>query len=376
VPIFFVLRAVFALISLLILALAAVWLYQWYHGELVLGADGVARRIHHEWKLWAGGALFAWSFLGRWPVVLLLAGRDGDRMRAERVNGRVIQGPSGNSIYLEDLGSPSAQPILFTHGWSMDSTFWYYARRDLSERFRLTAWDLPGLGRSELAARRAVSLSGYAQDLKCVIAELGDRRPLLVGHSIGGMIIQTLARDEPEFFARRVAGVVLLNTTYTEPLRTMALAPLWQALRIPVIVPLLYLQIALSPLVWLLQWQSWLSGSQHLAMRFGFGRHVTRSQLNHVALLATRNSPATVARGDLAMLRWDGADGARPVSVRTLVIGGTADIVTRPEASETIAAMTPHSSLELIEGANHMGPIELAERYDSAIAAFAIDVGS
>ncbi len=53
---------------------------------------------------------------------------------------------------------------------------------------------------------------------------------MLVGHSIGGMTIQTLARDHPELFGREVVGVVLLNTTYTNPLKTMILPRLMQAL--------------------------------------------------------------------------------------------------------------------------------------------------
>jgi pimeloyl-ACP methyl ester carboxylesterase len=366
VPILLLLRALFTILSLCILGAAAALLYDWYDGDLVRGADGIARFHREDWKLWLGGALLAWSFLGRWPMLWLLARKDTDPMRPTRDHGRTIQSSTGATLYLEDHGSAHAQPIILTHGWSMDSTIWYYAKRDLAQRFRVLVWDLPGLGLSKRAGS-TISLSGFAEDLKSIIAQVGDTRPILVGHSIGGIIIETLARDDPEFFSKHVAGVALLNTTYTNPIRTMIMSRLLQALRKPLIVPMLYLEIWLSPLVWLSRWQSYLSGSQHMAVRFGYGRSVTRSQLDHTALLMTRNSPAVVAHGDLAMLRWDGTKGASNLSVPTLVMGGTVDIVTKLEASEEIVRLAPDARLQRVEGANHMGPIEQADVYHRAI---------
>jgi pimeloyl-ACP methyl ester carboxylesterase len=118
-------------------------------------------------------------------------------------------------------------------------------------------------------------------------------------------------------------------------------------------------------------WQSYLSGSAHMSARFGFGRYVTRSQLDQTALLMTRNPPAVTARGDLAMFRWDSAQALARVDVPVLVMGGSADIVTKPEASRTIAATMPHAQLEIVEGVNHMGFLERADVYDAAIASFA-----
>jgi pimeloyl-ACP methyl ester carboxylesterase len=357
-------------VSLVLLGTAAYLLYDWYDGDPVRGADGILRLVREDWKLWTGVGLLAWSFLGRWPMLWLLARTDNDPTRPERGQGRAIQSTTGATLYLEDHGSAHASPIIMTHGWSMDSTFWYYAKRDLLDQFRVIVWDLPGLGLSKRGATQ-LSLSSMAEDLKSIIAQTGDVRPILVGHSIGGMIIETLARDDPEFVKSHVAGIALLNTTYTNPLHTMIFSRLLRALRKPVIVPMMYLQIWLAPLVWLSKWQSYLSGSQHLAMRFGFGRFVTRSQLDHVALLATRNSPSVVARGDLAMLRWDGTQGVANLATPVVVLGGSVDIVTKPEASRDIAARAPEAELKIIAGVNHMGPMERADLYNSEIAAFA-----
>lgn len=108
-----------------------------------------------------------------------------------------------------------------------------------------------------------------------------------------------------------------------------------------------------------------------MSVRFGFGRSVTRSQLDHTALLMTRNSPAVVARGDLAMIRWDGSEGVARLAVSTLVLGGDLDIVTKLEASEYIAEAAPDARLEVVSGANHMGPVERAGFYYRALVGFA-----
>jgi pimeloyl-ACP methyl ester carboxylesterase len=49
-------------------------------------------------------------------------------------------------------------------------------------------------------------------DLEAVLAMAGDRPVVLVGHSIGGMILQTFCHLVPGTLARRVAGLALVHT--------------------------------------------------------------------------------------------------------------------------------------------------------------------
>jgi pimeloyl-ACP methyl ester carboxylesterase len=130
------------------------------------------------------------------------------------------------------------------------------------------------------------------------------------------------------------------------------------------------LNIVLLPLAWASSWQSYLSGSTHIATRIGFGKYVTRSQLDATAWMITCNSPAVSARGDLAMFRWDSEAAMAKGDVPVLVIGGDIDIVTKLEASRTIAS-AGSARLMVAEGANHMGPLERAGLYNGAIAEFA-----
>lgn len=350
------------------------WLgWTWYEGTVVPTPDGDLARVREDWRLWVALALLAWSFLGRFVVLSVLAKPDGkaEPSKPLRLNGRQIEGHAGASLYVETSGRAGAPTLVLTHGWGLDSTIWHLARRTLGERYRIIAWDLPGLGRSKRGIQKPVCLTDLAENLKRVMAT-AEGPVVLVGHSIGGMTIQTLARDAPELFGRDVSGVVLVNTTYTNPLKTMILSGLLQALRRPLLEPVMWTMVLLQPLVWLSAWQGYLSGSAHMANRLGFGRYVTRSQLDHTALLPTRNPPAVQGRGNLAMFRWDatGAMGKVPVTVPLLVLAGEIDIITKPEASRTIAATAPGSRLSEIAGVNHMGFLERSDEYCGQIAAF------
>ena len=369
-PLFFLARFVTSLLSLLILGAAGYLLWSWYAGEVAMVDLTHVIRYREPWRLGVGLALLAWSFFGGHVLKLPLAKRDVRPTRAVRGEGEVIQGQSGSQLYIERHGPTGASPIIFTHGWGMDSTFWNYAKADLGERFQLILWDLPGLGRSKLPPSGKAALEVFAIDLEGLVTGLGDRKPVLVGHSIGGMTIQTLVRDRPEIM-QRLAGVVLLDTTYTNPLRTMILNRLALALR-PVLELAMRLTIWLEPLVWAINWQSYLSGSAHLAHRLGFGRHVTRSQLDHATLLSTRNRPAVEAKGNLAMFRWDATGAFGRLSTPALVIAGDMDIVTKLEANRAIAAESRMAELRIIEGANHLGPLESAETYNRWIAEFVL----
>jgi pimeloyl-ACP methyl ester carboxylesterase len=88
-------------------------------------------------------------------------------------------------------------------------------------------------------------------------------QPSFLGHSIGGMITLTFCRLFPQALGGKVRAIALVQTTYTNPVRTTTMAVLFTALERPVIVPLLHLTIWLSPLDLVVQFDElseWLCG--------------------------------------------------------------------------------------------------------------------
>jgi pimeloyl-ACP methyl ester carboxylesterase len=363
------LRPIFSLLSLIILIIAAYLVWSWYQGHLIQRPDGSFELRRDDWRLWLGILLMFWSFLGRSAVLPLLARTSAGSLAAEDQGGDFVPGASGEMLYVRSFGPADAPAILLTHGWSLDQSVWQYAVRDLSQNYRVIVWDLPGLGKS---TAKEVSLDCMADNLHAVMAYVA-RPALLVGHSIGGMTIQTLLRNHPELQAR-IPGIALVNTTYTNPLRTIVLSWLFVLLRWPLIEPMLWIQIGLKPMAWLMSWQSYLSGWTHLTARLAFGPLVTRDQLDHTAYLMTKNSPSVMARGDLAMFRWDATSALPQVAVPVLIIAGEKDIVTLPEASRRMADTIPGARLEIVPEANHMGVLETAGVYNRMIAEFASSV--
>ena len=367
-PIIF-LAFLFNILSLALLGAAGWSGWFWYQGQMVADADGALRLVRQDWMLWIALALLAWSLLGRLIVTPLVSRADTVPTRPVRAAGTMIDGVDGARLYVETMGPVSAPTIILTHGWGLDSTIWNYAKTALGQRYRMIVWDLPGVGRSEAAKSNGVTLEAFAANLRVLVRSV-DGPVVLVGHSIGGMTIQTLARDYPDMMGKQVVGAVLVNTTHINPLRTIIFSPVFQSLRLPVLIPILWLAILLQPLSWLMAWQSYLSGMAHIANRLGFGRFVTRSQLEHTTLLATRNPPGVLARGNLVMFEWDATAALPTITIPVLVLGGDMDIVTKLEASRTIAAEIPDARLEVVHGVNHMGFLERADIYNAAIAEF------
>ncbi len=370
-PLILFLRSLFSLISLAILAGAAYLLWTWYQGDYYRDVYGVLHQVRHDWILWTGIALSVWSFGGGSLILKpFLARRDKAPFAPERSNGHMIEGDNGAKLYVEKHGSPGKPCIILTHGWGLDSTIWANTLPALVDDFHVVTWDLPSMGKSK-APTTAVTLDSFAANLTRVIEHAGAKEVVLIGHSIGGMTIQTLARDNPDFVKSRVRGIVLLNTTYRNPLTTMLFSGLAQALRFPLVEPQFFCTMLLWPLAWLSAWKSYLDGSAHIANRLGFGPLVTHKQLEHTTLLSIRNPQGPQAKGNLAMFRWD-ADGAlAQLRLPVLLIAGEDDIVTQARASLHIATKTPGANVIVVDKANHMGFLERADVYNPAIAAFA-----
>ena len=377
------------LLSLALLSYGAYLLGDYFElGEKIGLTDAVAdpddadaarpdgRRIDDRdepWMLWTGLALLAFSLGGRWLLIPLLGPSEVTTPRATREGEvRRLRRPDGTELHVELHGPADGQPVVLAHGWSLNSTAWYYLKRELGDRYRLVLWDLPGLGLSSKAANNDYSIDRMASDLEAVIGEAGGKPVVLVGHSIGGMILQTFCRLYPGQVGSRVAGLVLVDTTYTNPLRTAMFSGLLTALQKPLIEPLLHLTVWTSPLVRLMSLQSYQNGTQHLTTRItSFAGGQTWGQVDFASRLAAFASPAVVARGSLAMLRFDESETLKDVRAATLVFAGRNDRLTKPIASERITAHVKGARLEAVEPGGHLAILERHAALAKAVGVFA-----
>src|SRR6185437_10824365 len=117
-----------------------------------------------------------------------------------------FQTPDGRFGY-EAEGSPDAPPLVFLHGIGGAARAFHAQIEHFAGRFRAVAWDMPGYGGS--APLATVSISTLADSLAAFLAALDLRRPILVGHSIGGMIVQQALAAHPAI----ARAVVLAQTS-------------------------------------------------------------------------------------------------------------------------------------------------------------------
>jgi pimeloyl-ACP methyl ester carboxylesterase len=348
----------------------------WLLGLLGLAVAITAAYLAWDWYrydrddkqlYWALG-LGAISLLGRFAFIPFMGFGSGPP-QLNPLETKQVSRPDGTKLHVNILQRGTGSVAVLTHGWTLNSTIWSYVQGEVPRDCEVIAWDLRGLGGSSKSPTGDYSLETMAGDLAEVVKLAGDRPVVLVGHSIGGMICQTFCRLYPGQLGQPVAAIVLVDTTHTNPVRTAALAPLWQAIQKPIIEPLLHLTVWLSPVVWLMNIQSYLNGTTQLITRFtSFAGAQSWGQVDHAARLSSFASPAVSARGMLAMLRFDETATLPNISVPTKVVVGANDRLTKPEASERIARDLADGRLSVADPGGHLSVTERHEIVNAAIA--------
>jgi pimeloyl-ACP methyl ester carboxylesterase len=111
----------------------------------------------------------------------------------------------GVRLYYELAGSGDP-PLVFVHGWCCDRTFFQPQVDHFQTTHTVTALDLRGCGTSDCPAN-GYDIPSLADDVAAVCRTAGIGRPVIVGHSLSGMIAIELAARYPDGEAVRRAWV-------------------------------------------------------------------------------------------------------------------------------------------------------------------------
>jgi pimeloyl-ACP methyl ester carboxylesterase len=120
------------------------------------------------------------------------------------VNSRSVTTQRGAQVRVFECGASDATPIMFLHGLSGLLEDWRFVER-VAQRRRILAPELPGYGASsgEELLEDMLDFALHGWDVLDVLG-LTDARPILVGHSLGGMIAAEMACLAPELISKLV----------------------------------------------------------------------------------------------------------------------------------------------------------------------------
>jgi pimeloyl-ACP methyl ester carboxylesterase len=275
----------------------------------------------------------------------------------------------GTELAVRAAGPPDAPLVLFSHGFSLDMTTWHQQWSDLSDEFRCVALDHRAHGRSEVPPTGDVSLRSMGRDLATVLETfVAERRAVLVGHSMGGMAILTLAEQRPDLFGERVAGVALLGTSASDLLRG-AMGSVSDLLR-----PRLGSFASAARRVDRLR-RAILAGPADVpaivARVTQFAPEAPDDVVDHVLHLAERTSSLVWTDGLSELMNMDLRHALPRIGVPALVAVGDQDRVTPPAVAVELAAGLPEGRLFIVEGAGHIAMLERPERINPELRSLA-----
>lgn len=235
--------------------------------------------------------------------------------------------------------------LVLIHGASGNTRDYTFALAgQLADSFRVIAFDRPGLGWSEGLGAEGISPAAQADHLRAAAAQLGVRRPLVLGHSYGGAVALAWGLAAPTATA---ALVVVSGATmpWPEPLDwffTLTSHPVSAPLAVPLLT-------AFAP----------LSRLDHdIATIFkpapvppGYGAYVgagltlRRASLHCYARQVAGLKPALQAMAQRYPML------ALPVE---LVHGDADTVVPLAAHSAPLARLLPDAALKVLAGAGHM----------------------
>jgi len=109
----------------------------------------------------------------------------------------ITYGDEDYAISFLRAGDKDGQQVIFVHGTPGSAEGWLRYLRDVPPGREYIALDRPGFGQTR-PVREAVSLDVQAAAVHKLMQRRGTKKPILVGHSLGGPIVVAVASTWPD----------------------------------------------------------------------------------------------------------------------------------------------------------------------------------
>ena len=261
--------------------------------------------------------------------------------------------------WLEIHSEGASDPILFLHGYPLDSTLWSDQIEYFKKNYTVIAIDLRDFGNNldsvrhttdETTSPSEYTMASLADDCIDALDACGVVGPLVVcGLSMGGYVAFELWRRH----ATRIKAMILCDT------RAVADTPDGAAQRLAIAerVALVGTEAVVTPMVPKLLAAETRSGSPQVVAK--------------LEMMMRRVPPKTIASAQRAMAaRFDFSKSLNQIALPVLLIVGESDAISSPDEMRSIADRIPEATFKIIENAGHLPPIENPARFNQIVDEF------
>lgn len=250
-------------------------------------------------------------------------------------------------LYARDVGTGT--PLVLLHAFPLSSAMWLAQREGLAGRFRVITPDMRGFGGSVLGDD-APSIDAMADDVARMFGDLGVRRAVVCGLSMGGYVAMALCRRHPDL----VLGLVLAATRAAADTEAARANRLRQAERLDHEGgPQVLVDDVLPGLV---------GPTTHRQRALIYGR---------VRGLVQATPPSAAAWAQRAMAgRADAFGTLRGLRVPGLVMIGDEDALATEDEARAMADALPDAELLVLPRAGHLCAVEQPDLFNQAVAEF------
>jgi 3-oxoadipate enol-lactonase len=247
----------------------------------------------------------------------------------------------------EAAGNPVSPPLVFLHGIGGAARGWRHQLDAFSDRYHAIAWDMPGYGGS--AALPAVSIATLADALRDFLQQVGAAKPVLVGHSIGGMIVQQFLVQHPD--GARAVALAQTSSAFGNA------AGDWQKN---------FIEARLGPLD---------RGETMRTLAPSLVKGLVGDDPDPTGMELARDCMASVPEATyratmLSMLGFDLRAALKNIAVPTLVLSGSKDKNAPAPTMAKMASYIPSAEYIDIEAAGHLVNMERPNAFNAALDRF------
>jgi len=245
-------------------------------------------------------------------------------------------------IYVDDIGK--GIPLVLVHGFLGSSDMWEPQIKHFQKNFRVLSPALPGFGKSN-KIKSCDSIECMAKAILNSIKKKQIEKFNLLGHSMGGMIVQEMTR----LVGDKVLKLICYGTgpRGNIPGRFETIDESREKLKI--------------------------HGLETTVKRIAKTWFIEEDKAKYFYLCRDAGKQTSLEASDnglLAMKNWNGIDKLKDIKNETLIIWGDQDKAYNYNQVETLKNNIPNSSLKIINGCSHNVHLEKPEEFNICVSNF------